>query len=100
MNLARTVHRLSCVAAGFGILVASCAGPGTDARTKFDAGPNQGGPWLSSIDPKLVEQVPWLNGVQPAIGPGNEVIVPSVPVYPPIGQGLPDPGSHRADCSR
>src|SRR5262249_44710202 len=37
---------------------------------------------------------------QPAIGPGNEVIMSPTPAYPPIGQNLPDPGSHRADCSR
>jgi hypothetical protein len=49
-------------------------------------------------DPKLVQEVPWLNGGVPAVGPGNEVIIPDTPAYPSIGLGEPDPGSQRPDC--
>ncbi len=31
---------------------------------------------------------------------GCEALIPSTPVYPPIGLGLADPGSQRADCTR
>jgi hypothetical protein len=46
-----------------------------------------------------VRAVPWLNGVLPAVDSGNATILPGSPVYPPIGLGLADPGSLRAECS-
>jgi hypothetical protein len=59
------------------------------------------GPGNSGVyapDPNLVRDVPWLNGVMPAVESGVAV-VPPMAVYPSIGFGLPDPGSQRTDCS-
>jgi hypothetical protein len=81
MNLARTLRKLSCVAAGWAAV--SCGGPGNTGRSTPPA--------------SLVEAVPWLNGVQPEVRDG-EVVIPPTPEYPPIGLGLPDPGSHPVDC--
>src|SRR4051812_49248197 len=83
MNLARTLHRLSCVAAGFASLAVSCGGPGNTGVVK--------------PDPGLVDAVPWLNGMLPDVKDG-EVVIPATPMYPKIGAGLPDFGSQRTDC--
>src|SRR5436190_761981 len=66
------------------LVVISCGGPGNTGR--------------AVPDPSLVREVPWLNGVLPALDAGGEAIIPLTPVYPPIGLGLADPGSLRADC--
>jgi hypothetical protein len=76
---------LAFIAAGWVPAAAcSCAGPGNTGR--------------SAPDPALVRAVPWMNGVLPAVDVGNEVVIPSLPVYPPIASGLPDPGSRPPDC--
>src|SRR5258706_12509536 len=71
------------------VLGAACDGPG-----------NTG---VYAPDPELVRMLPWLNGVTPVVesdGAGTvSAVMPLLPVYPPIGLGLPDPGSQRADCS-
>jgi len=68
-----------------GLLFASCDGPGNSGKT--------------SPDPSLVEAVPWLNGVLPAHDATGQTIVPQLPMYPPIGLGLPDPGSRPPNCA-
>ena len=79
--------RFRWVATVFGLLaVSSCGGPGNTGKR---------GP-----DTELVRAVPWLNGALPALDVGCEALIPSTPVYPPIGLGLADPGSQRADCTR
>src|SRR5579863_10439930 len=70
------------------LLGASCDGPGNTGKT--------------IPDPGLVQLVPWLNGVLPATtgsGATLEAVVPPVAAYPPIGLGLPDPGSQHTDCT-
>ena len=62
----------------------SCGGPGNTGQ--------------KAPDPSLVRAVPWLNGVLPAVVTGQAVI-PSVPEYPPIAYGLPDPGSRPPNCT-
>jgi len=80
--------RIPWVAAGLSVLSASagwsCDGPGNSGK--------------SMPDPSLVEAVPWLNGVLPAMD-ANGVVIPALPVYPPIASGMPDPGSQRTDCT-
>jgi hypothetical protein len=68
----------------FFVAASSCGGEGNTGR------------WVP--DPSLVRAVPWLNGVLPAVDPGNAAILPGSPVYPPIGLGLADPGSLSTDC--
>jgi hypothetical protein len=64
--------------------VGACGGPGNTGR--------------SVPDPSLVREVPWLNGVLPALDSGGAAVIPQTPVYPPIGLGLADPGSLGVDC--
>lgn len=78
-----TVARL--VAASLAALLSACDGPG-----------NSG---VFTPDPSLVRAVPWLNGVEPARDATGNAVIPPMAVYPPIGFGLPDPGSQRTDCS-
>jgi hypothetical protein len=47
----------------------------------------------------LVEAVPWTSGLLPALDGAGHTIVPDVAQYPPVGLGLPDPGSRAADCA-
>jgi hypothetical protein len=83
MNLAR---QLGWIAAGCTVAgVWSCGGPGNTGKT--------------APDPALVRDVPWLNGGVPVLDAGGGVVIPATPVYPPIGRGLPDPGSQRTDCA-
>jgi hypothetical protein len=72
-------------AALVGLCGSACDGPGNSG--KF------------APDPMLVETVPWLSGVLPHLDATGQAIVPSVPAYPPIALGLPDPGSQRTDCA-
>ncbi|HEX4405782.1 MAG TPA: hypothetical protein VH560_13180 [Polyangia bacterium] len=70
--------------ASLAIVGAACDGPGNSGKT--------------IVDPNLVREVPWLNGVTPGVD-GGVAVVPSTAVYPPIASGEPDPGSQRVDCS-
>jgi hypothetical protein len=63
----------------------ACSGPGNSGQ--------------STIDASLELAVPWTNGGVPLLDDGGAIIVPTAPVYPPIASGLPDPGSHPADCT-
>jgi hypothetical protein len=65
-------------------VLAACDGPGNTGR--------------SAPDPQLVRDVPWLNGVLPALD-GMNPVVPAVPMYPPIASGFPDLGSQRINCA-
>jgi hypothetical protein len=78
-------HRSPSVAWCALVLVASCGGEGNTGKT--------------AIDRSLVIAVPWVNGGVPVLDPGGAPVIPSTPVYPPIGLGLGDPGSLRTDCS-
>lgn len=81
--------RLRWLAVGLAAVTGwSCDGPGNSGKIL--------------PDPNLVRDVPWLNGVLPALtgmGPTLAAVVPPFPVYPPIGLGLPDPGSQRINCA-
>jgi hypothetical protein len=66
------------------IFCVACDGPGNSGKT--------------IVDPNLVREVPWLNGVVPDVD-GGVAVVPPLAVYPPIASGMPDPGSQRVDCS-
>ncbi len=62
------------------LLLAACTGKGNTGRT--------------DADPALVAQVPWLNGAPALTDPSTMgPVVPTLPVYPPIREGLADPGS-------
>src|SRR5262249_38758579 len=50
-------------------------------------------------DPNLVREVPWLNGVVPALDATGSAVVPDTPQFPPIGLDLPDPGPQKIDCT-
>ncbi|HVZ74998.1 MAG TPA: hypothetical protein VHJ20_21600 [Polyangia bacterium] len=50
-------------------------------------------------DPTLVRDVPWLNGVLPALDATGNAVVPDLPVYPEIASGEIDVGSQRIDCT-
>lgn len=58
----------------------------------------EGNTGKAPISDDLAAQVPWVNGRLPVIDETGDVR-PSVPAYPAIAQGLPDPGSAPADCS-
>jgi hypothetical protein len=73
------------LAAAFLLVGISCDGPGNSGKT--------------SPDPLLVQAVPWLNGVLPDLDATKQAIVPSVAEFPPIQEGLPDPGSQRTNCT-
>jgi hypothetical protein len=75
-------------------LGAACDGPGNSGR--------------EPLEPNVVELVPWQNGVVPHVDTSAApdpltnalpVIFPSLPAYPPIALGAPDPGPGRTDCS-
>jgi hypothetical protein len=78
------VSGLAAAASVATLLGASCDGPG-----------NSG---VYTPDPNLVRAVPWFNGALPAVENG-QALIPTFPVYPPIGFGVPDVGSQRTDCS-
>jgi hypothetical protein len=62
------------------VLLAGCSGKGNSGRLE--------------VDPVLQAEVPWLYGFPPAVDLATKsAIVPSAPVYPPIGANTPDPGS-------
>jgi len=76
------------------LALTACDGPGNSGRSPLEA--------------NVVELVPWQNGVLPHLDEtavpvdpsvGKPVIFPSLPQFPPIGLGLPDPGPSRTDCS-
>jgi hypothetical protein len=72
-------------------LVAACGGNGNTGR--------------SPTGDDIVSQIPWTNGAIPLLDTSNpdpmmtQIITSGVPVYPAIGQNLPDPGSLPVDCS-
>src|SRR5260370_31952736 len=70
---------------GLALVVLSCGGPGNTGR------------WTP--DPNLVKEVPWLNGVLPALDSGREAILAQTPSYPAVASGQPDLGSQHLDCS-
>jgi hypothetical protein len=59
----------------------------------------EGNTGRSAPDASLVEAVPWLDGVLPAIDDAGNAVIPATPVYPPIATGLPDPGSTSSSCA-
>ena len=67
------------------VLCCSCEGPGNSGKV--------------SPVPSLVRDVPWLNGVLPAVDETGGAVIPARAVYPPVASGLADPGPQRADCS-
>jgi hypothetical protein len=71
-------------ACGFVVVFVGCDGPGNSGR--------------SMPDPEVVRDVPWLNGVLPALD-GTTPVGPATPRYPPIASGAPDLGSQRASCA-
>jgi hypothetical protein len=82
-----TAADLVMLLAPLALLGAACDGPG-----------NSG---IFMPDPDLVRVVPWMSGTTPAVeNNGSPAAVgPLLPVYPPIGLGLPDPGSQKFDCA-
>jgi hypothetical protein len=78
--------RIERLAASFlAVAATSCTGPGNTGQAVPDA--------------SLVEAVPWLTGVLPAVDKAGNAVVPFQPVYPPIASGLPDPGSAPVHCA-
>jgi hypothetical protein len=72
------------------LLVGACSGPGNTGRLE----PN----------PELWAQIPWANYGTPqfyekADGSRGGPKISGAPVYPPIGENQPDPGSRPIDCS-
>jgi hypothetical protein len=67
------------------LATAACDGPG-----------NTG---VYAPDPNIVRDVPWMNGVLPALDGSGNAVVPDSAQYPPIGLCLPDPGPGPTDCS-
>jgi hypothetical protein len=68
------------------LLLGACSGKGNSGKVE--------------IDPLLLEQVPWVNGVPPLHDMAGKTIMPADPVYPEIATGAPDPGSRVFDPSR
>jgi hypothetical protein len=52
-----------------------------------------------TVPASLAAAVPWANGAVPLLNPDGSLVAPSVPVFPTIGPGTPDPGSDPIDCS-
>jgi hypothetical protein len=85
MPTRQTAARAVKLALATALTAAACDGPG-----------NTG---IYAPDPNLVRDVPWMNGVLPAMDTPGVAVVPSTPQFPPIGLGLPDPGPGPTDCS-
>ncbi|HEX3697843.1 MAG TPA: hypothetical protein VH374_20890 [Polyangia bacterium] len=87
MSVTHSANRLRWLAvAAIALSGGACEGPG-----------NTGQPMP---DPLLVQQVPWLNGVLPALAKDGTYIGPQMAVYPAIASGMPDLGSQRTDCTQ
>jgi hypothetical protein len=80
-----TAARAALATLAAALAAAACDGPG-----------NTG---VFAPDPNLVRDVPWMNGVLPALDGTGNAVVPDTAQYPPIGLGLPDLESPRTDCS-
>jgi hypothetical protein len=68
------------------LVLAACSGRGNSGKLE--------------IEPALIEQVPWINGVPPRHDMAGKTIVPADPVYPEIASGAADPGSRVFDPAR
>jgi hypothetical protein len=54
---------------------------------------NGGNSGQSVPDASIVLEVPWFNGLLPAVDNSGNVILPATPAFPPIAYGMQDPGS-------
>jgi hypothetical protein len=73
--------------------------PSSAAMLTFAACSGPGNTGQSQIDPALELAVPWTNGGVPVLDDSGQPIIPATPVYPPIANGTPDPGSGPVDCT-
>lgn len=75
-------------------LLLGCSGKGNTGQ------PDRNFAWVvGDTTYHLWEQVPWANHGLPRLDETQHVLMANTPIYPPIADGMADPGSRPVDCS-